>query len=298
MRKSTVEIGKKSYNLTVLEEVEGDYPRQNVKVRCKCTCGNITIKDYSDIVREKAKSCGCLSALVDISGKTFGTISVESYAGNGLWNVKCSCGYKYQLRKSSIMRDNARCRYCATKGLRKSLIGKVYEDLTVVWENNDSTIVVKCICGIEKKIPRAYFGSIKSCGCRRKTAQEQRKGGKWTRSYRAEYNKQYRSDHKQHIGNLRKIWNKSEAGKAARKVARQNRRARIKASEGSFTTQEWLDVQSKYDNKCLACGTTHNITPDHVIPLSRGGSNTIDNIQPLCLPCNMEKGTQIIDYRR
>ncbi len=39
------------------------------------------------------------------------------------------------------------------------------------------------------------------------------------------------------------------------------------------------------------------LTPDHIIPLSQKGPNTIDNIQPLCLNCNSSKGTKTIDYR-
>jgi 5-methylcytosine-specific restriction endonuclease McrA len=48
---------------------------------------------------------------------------------------------------------------------------------------------------------------------------------------------------------------------------------------------------------CLACGTTEDLSVDHVIPLSLGGSKRIENIQPLCRTCNSEKGATVRDYR-
>jgi 5-methylcytosine-specific restriction endonuclease McrA len=39
------------------------------------------------------------------------------------------------------------------------------------------------------------------------------------------------------------------------------------------------------------------LTEDHVVPLSLGGSNDIDNIQPLCKSCNSSKRGRHIDYR-
>jgi hypothetical protein len=45
------------------------------------------------------------------------------------------------------------------------------------------------------------------------------------------------------------------------------------------------------------CGYERPLTPDHVVPVTLGGPNTIDNIQPLCRPCNMAKYRTPADYR-
>jgi 5-methylcytosine-specific restriction enzyme A len=59
--------------------------------------------------------------------------------------------------------------------------------------------------------------------------------------------------------------------------------------------QEVLKIHGK---KCLCCGTDKKITLDHVIPVSKGGLNEINNLQPLCKSCNSRKSTKIIDYRK
>jgi 5-methylcytosine-specific restriction endonuclease McrA len=64
-----------------------------------------------------------------------------------------------------------------------------------------------------------------------------------------------------------------------------------------FTFEEWLALLEFYGHRCLRCGSRESLSVDHVIPLSLGGSNSIDNIQPLCERCNSLKSDTIADYR-
>jgi 5-methylcytosine-specific restriction endonuclease McrA len=86
----------------------------------------------------------------------------------------------------------------------------------------------------------------------------------------------------------------------ASKVARQRRIARMANAEGNITPAQWRAVCTRYGNKCLCCGRRPpevGLTMDHVIPISKGGTHTEDNIQPLCGSCNSRKHTRILDYR-
>jgi hypothetical protein len=49
--------------------------------------------------------------------------------------------------------------------------------------------------------------------------------------------------------------------------------------------------------KCLKCGSTKNLTLDHIVPVHKGGVNRLGNLQTLCRKCNSSKSIKIIDYR-
>jgi 5-methylcytosine-specific restriction endonuclease McrA len=44
---------------------------------------------------------------------------------------------------------------------------------------------------------------------------------------------------------------------------------------------------------CASCGATQDLTVDHIVPLSRGGSSDLSNLQTLCRSCNGIKSGQI-----
>jgi 5-methylcytosine-specific restriction endonuclease McrA len=85
-----------------------------------------------------------------------------------------------------------------------------------------------------------------------------------------------------------------------RNALRQARRAREVGADGCFSAQQWLDLKVTHNHTCPCCGRREpevKLTADHVVPLARGGSNWIENIQPLCLSCNCSKSTKTVDYR-
>jgi len=87
-----------------------------------------------------------------------------------------------------------------------------------------------------------------------------------------------------------------------RHVFAQRRRARMNAAEGSYSTEQWIILAAQY-SRCPMClrgwadiptlpGRDSVITVDHIEPISKGGSNSIENLQPLCYSCNSMKGAK------
>jgi len=73
----------------------------------------------------------------------------------------------------------------------------------------------------------------------------------------------------------------------------------------------WRMKLREYDYRCAYCGiksldtTQGYLTRDHVRPVTKGGTDDIDNIVPACWPCNKTKGNHYpgervwtLDYTR
>ncbi len=95
-----------------------------------------------------------------------------------------------------------------------------------------------------------------------------------------------------------KIYNQKTETKSYKRSFVQKRRAKKKKLRNDLTQEEWQETLKFFDNSCVYCGISeeehikqfgHVLHQDHVIPLSKDGEYTKNNIIPACRSCNYSK---------
>ncbi len=65
-----------------------------------------------------------------------------------------------------------------------------------------------------------------------------------------------------------------------------------------LSDSEWLplvaQILKRDGHACTYCGAKEKLTADHVVPLTRGGTNDPSNLTACCLPCNTKKGNKLV----
>lgn len=59
----------------------------------------------------------------------------------------------------------------------------------------------------------------------------------------------------------------------------------------SDTIREW-EREQELPKECVFCGSSDGLTTDHLIPQSRGGDDTADNLVLSCQSCNASRGAK------
>lgn len=90
-----------------------------------------------------------------------------------------------------------------------------------------------------------------------------------------------------------KKYNLTEEGKKNNTLRRYKRRMLVNELD-NIDYNLLKEKFAKLGNKCIICGNK-DITIDHIIPVSKGGTNDIDNLQPLCKSCNSSKGNKTME---
>ncbi len=70
---------------------------------------------------------------------------------------------------------------------------------------------------------------------------------------------------------------------------------KISFSKFSFTYPTRDLIYKRDGHTCQYCGCKENLTLDHIIPSSRGGDNSWENLTTSCKPCNLKKGSKLLE---
>ena len=157
-------------------------------------------------------------------------------------------------------------------------------------------------CGIEKPLAE-FYSSKKGLYGKRADCKPCYSAG------RSAYGRRMRQEHPDIVrkwarNNYQNHREKRDAG--TREYARKNpwmdryKYRRLRAiKQGAevvrLTAHDWWECLDYFGHRCAYCNDPlPRDEQDHIIPLSKGGNHTIDNVVPACLPCNASKNNHAL----
>jgi len=149
----------------------------------------------------------------------------------------------------------------------------------------------KCTSGCERKCKRCTYRARDSK--RPKMREQQMEWYQNNKDRILEMRKEYYKENRERIKTYSRQYHKDNPEVA--RAAFHRRRAHIQNNGRNNLTStqiKWMFDSFPY---CIYCGIEEGLTIDHIIPISKGGENTLDNIVPACLPCNNEKRAKEVE---
>ena len=81
-------------------------------------------------------------------------------------------------------------------------------------------------------------------------------------------------------------------------VLKRRKQGTVSPSQGCIKDRRYIpdalrqSVLTRDQYRCQACNSTSYLELDHIIPLSKGGATSYENLQVLCRQCNLQKGNR------
>ena len=99
------------------------------------------------------------------------------------------------------------------------------------------------------------------------------------------YAQEWYSKNKDHQSESHRAWWQANPDKVR---AKNRKRRAVQSAAQAFDVVD-RDTRSLQEGTCMACGSSEELSLEHLIPLSRGGDHGIGNLATLCTPCNSSK---------
>lgn len=181
-------IGRR-FGRLVVKEFAGRTAGSAMLYRCECDCGNVIVREKSNLTNGTTRSCGCLRREKVTSsiaaGSRFGELAVVGAIDsrfrlhrNALWLCECSCGRKAVAKTRELLSGTkvkcGRLHGKPVNGRFRDLAGEQFGSLLVIRESGrakDGNAVWRCLCECgrctDAKAGNLVNGHTTSCGCRK-----------------------------------------------------------------------------------------------------------------------------------
>lgn len=138
--------------------------------------------------------------------------------------------------------------------------------------------------------PETYLSSKKISDKKYRNSNPER-----TKHQNSKAGRKWREANTTKMHEIRAAWEAANPERVRAKT--RNRRARIRGAAGSHTAEDVTNTLHAQGGVCALCGASivddRTREVDHIIPLSKCGSNGPENIQILCRTCNRQKGAKM-----
>lgn len=96
-----------------------------------------------------------------------------------------------------------------------------------------------------------------------------------------------------------KSWAKKNRLRPPKDTSNKARKELLARAEGACTPDDIWRIYRQQQGRCAACKEEKRLTVDHIVAITKGGTNHPKNIQLLCRPCNSRKGNKNpVDFMR
>jgi len=121
----------------------------------------------------------------------------------------------------------------------------------------------------------------------------------WQRAYRKanpelmrKRDKEQYQKHREKALKQKSKWGKTPEGRIKQKTKNQTRRARKNSVVSTLTASDLREIRDKAKGRCFYCREKRPLALDHIIPISKGGPHSRDNVVMACRSCNSSKGAK------